>query len=71
MLPQPQRSGENFVISFTQPAGGSGVTYGAEWSQTLGDWEDVPDTGISPQHTFSVPIGTKTQLYMRLRVTGP
>jgi hypothetical protein len=71
MLPQPQRSGDNFVISFTEPAGVSGITYGAEWSQTLGDWEDVPDTGISPQHTFSVPIDTNTQLYMRLKVTGP
>ena len=36
------------VITFAQPAGVSGITYGADWSQTLREWEDVPDTGISP-----------------------
>ncbi len=73
LLPRPQRSGPNFVITFTQPPGVSGITYGAEWSETLlpGSWTAVADTGTSPQHTFSVPIGTKTKLYMRLKVTSP
>ncbi len=69
-LPQPQRIGENYVISFTEPAGVSGVTYGAEWSATLqNDWQPIPDTGIAPQHIFSVPIGSNAPIYMRLRVT--
>jgi hypothetical protein len=77
MLPRSQRSGDNFVVSFTQPVGVSGITYGAEWSQMLlpGSWTAVADTGNTgaspPQHTFSVPIGTKTKLYMRLKVTNP
>jgi hypothetical protein len=73
MLPQPQKSGNFFVISFTQPVGVSGVTYGAEWSQTLlsGNWTAVTDTGVFPQHTFSVPIDTKTKLFMRLKVMNP
>ncbi len=77
LLPAPQKNGNNFVVSFTQDAGVSGITYGAEWSQTLlaGSWTAVSDTGNTgaspPQHTFSVPIGTKTKLYMRLKVTSP
>jgi hypothetical protein len=73
LLPRPQRSGNNFVVSFTQPADVSGITYGAEWSQSLlaGNWNGVADTGVFPQHTFSVPIGTMTKLFMRLRVTNP
>jgi hypothetical protein len=77
LLPRPQRSGNDFVVSFAQPAGVSGIAYGAEWSQTLlaGSWTAVTDTGNTvaspPQHTFSVPTGTKTKLYMRLKVTSP
>jgi len=73
LLPLPQRTGNNFVISFAQPAGVSGITYGAEWSETLlsGSWMSVADSGMAPQHTFSVPIGTKTKLYMRLKVASP
>jgi alpha-tubulin suppressor-like RCC1 family protein len=77
LLPTPQKSGSNLVVSFTEPVGVSGILYGAEWSQTLlaGSWTAVTDTGNTgaspPQHTFSVPIGTKTKLYMRLKVTNP
>jgi hypothetical protein len=73
LLPLPQRTDNNFVISFAQPAGANGISYGAEWSETLlsGSWTSVADTGTVPQHAFSVPIGTKTKLYMRLKVTSP
>jgi hypothetical protein len=72
MLPKPQKVGSNFVVSFAQPSEVSGVSYGAEWSETLlpGSWISVVNTGVSPQSTFSVPIGTKTKLYMRLKVTN-
>ncbi|MCX6877576.1 MAG: hypothetical protein NTW21_27765 [Verrucomicrobia bacterium] len=72
-LPSPQKVGNNFVASFAQPAGVSGVTYGAEWSETLlsGSWTEVSDTGAPPQHTFSVPIDNKPKLFMRLKVTSP
>jgi hypothetical protein len=71
-LPQMQTSGGNLVISFNQPPGVTGVTYGAEWSATLqGDWQPVPDTGTGTLHVFSMPIGANPQLFMRLKVTEP
>jgi hypothetical protein len=72
-LPQVQWNDGNCLYSFTEPPGVCGITYGAEWSQTLlsGSWNAVTDTGISPQHSFSVPKGTKTKLFMRLKVTSP
>jgi len=71
LLPQPQILGGNYGITFTQPAGVSGVNYGAEWCADFssGTWTPVADTGTAPQHVFSVPIGGNTQLFLRLRVT--
>jgi hypothetical protein len=73
LLPRAQNVGGNLVVSFTQPSGVSGITYGAEWSQTLlsGSWAEVPDTGTAPQHTFSVLIGSNTNVFIRLRVKSP
>lgn len=74
-LPQAQVSGGNIFYSFTEPIGVSGVTYGAQWSNTLqpNNWQPVPDTGdptaTPPSHAFSVPIGANTQVYLRLTVT--
>ncbi|MGV3663811.1 MAG: hypothetical protein ACO1TE_26810 [Prosthecobacter sp.] len=72
-LPQPQSSGGNCSVSFQHPAGMTGVTYGAEWSATLApdSWQPVTDTGVAPQHVFSVPIGTNTKMFIRLKVTVP
>ena len=72
-LPQALRTGGNWVINFTEPAGVSGVTYGAEASATLqpGSWISLSDTGIPPQHTFSVPLGTNETHFLRLKVTSP
>jgi hypothetical protein len=71
-LPQASLSGGNYTFSFTQPAGVSGVTYGAEWSSTLvsGSWTSITDTGSGTQHIFSVPVGSNTQLFMRLKVSS-
>ena len=74
-LPQMQISGGNLFYSFSEPAGVSGITYGAQWSATLqpNDWHAITDTGDSsatpPGHLFSLPMGTNTQLFMRLTVT--
>jgi hypothetical protein len=72
-LPQIQRSGGILTSSFTQPAGVSGITYSAESSTTLlpGGWQAVPDTGILPQHSFSIPAGSNPRLFLRLKVTNP
>ncbi|MBN8458912.1 MAG: choice-of-anchor D domain-containing protein [Verrucomicrobia bacterium] len=77
LIPAPQRIGGNLSISFAQPEGVGGITYGAEWSETLlpGSWTTIPDTGntgVSPAlHHFSVPVGNKGQLFIRLKVTAP
>jgi Domain of unknown function (DUF5122) beta-propeller len=72
-LPQPSFSGGNFVFSFTPPFGVSGITYGAEWSSTLlpGSWTSIPDTGVSPQHVFSIPTAGQPKMYLRLVITAP
>jgi hypothetical protein len=73
VLPQPQVIGNHLVISFIQAERISGITYGVESSPTLlpGSWLDVTDTGVAPQHIFSVPIGTKPSLFLRLKVSSP
>jgi uncharacterized delta-60 repeat protein len=72
-LPQPSLGGYNFAFNFTQPGGVSGITYGAEWSTTLlpGSWTAIPDTGIAPQHDFSLPTTGQPRMYIRLVVTAP
>jgi hypothetical protein len=71
-VPQGQMSSGNFTITFTQPAGVSGITYGAETSATLlaGSWTPVTDTGSGNQHTFTVP-GNASKSFVRLKVTNP
>lgn len=71
-LPQAQMSGGNISYSFTQPSGVSSITYGAEWSTTLGsdDWHAISDAGSGSQHVFSVPMASNAQLFVRLRVTA-
>jgi len=72
-LPKPERTGDTFSITVTQPGSVSGIIYGAEWSQTMlpGSWTDITDSGSGLQHVFSVPVAAGTNLYMRLKVTSP
>lgn len=71
LIPQGVVSGSDFTVSFTQPAGVSGVTYAAESSTTLQgpSWTPVTDTGSSSQHVFSIARTTKG--FIRLKVTSP
>jgi hypothetical protein len=73
LLPQPQKSGGNFVYSFTQPAGVSGVSYHADWRADLGtgSWISINDTGSGATHVFSVPIEGNGKMFVRLRVSSP
>jgi len=74
-LPQVQMGGGELFYSFTEPAGVSGIIYGAQWSATLqpNDWHPVTDSGdpsaTPPQHVFGIPLGATPQLFMRLIVT--
>lgn len=72
-LPRPQTIGDRFVVSFTEPLRIAGIRYGAMWSPSLApeSWQTVPDTGSGPVHTFSVPIGTHSNLFMYLTITSP
>ncbi len=69
-IPAAMPVGENFVVSFTQPAGVGGIVYMAEWSPTMavGSWLPVPDSGAGAVHTFSVPICDRPAMFMRLKV---
>ena len=72
-LPQPRLIGGNWVISFAEPAGVLGVSYGAEWSSTLlpADWHAISDTGSGTQHIFSVSKGSNTRMFVRNKVMTP
>jgi len=72
MLPQPQQSGGNFVYTFTEPAGVTNITYGAQFTRSLtpANWQSVNDTGSGTGYIFSVPIGSNTQIFMRLTLTN-
>jgi uncharacterized repeat protein (TIGR02543 family) len=71
-LPVAQRLGENFVLSFTQPANITGITYGAQYTTSLsGGWTTVPDTGSGTIHTFSIPMVLHQKLFLRLVVNSP
>ncbi len=72
-FPPAQRVAGNFVISFTEPAGITGITYGAEWSPDLtpASWLPVLDTGTGTTHTFSIPTVGSLRKFMRLKVTSP
>ena len=72
-LPQGQIIGSNYVVFFNQPSGVSGITYVAGWSAALLQlsWTPIIDTGVPPQHVFSVPIGGNTRMFTRFTVTNP
>lgn len=72
-LPQPLFNAGVFGVSFTEPAGVSGITYQAEWSASLtgGSWTPVPDTGAGETHTFHVSAAGHPKLFMRYVVTSP
>ena len=72
-LPRPVLGESDFVLSFTEPAGISGITYHAEWSETLlaGSWSAIADTGTPPQHVFSLPTSSGPNIFMRIKVTNP
>jgi trimeric autotransporter adhesin len=64
LLPVGSIAGGDFVLTITQPAGVSGVSYGAEWSTTLeaGSWTAIHDTGAAPEHSFRLAIATHPRL---------
>lgn len=72
-LPQVRMGGGGFFYDFYEPAGVSGVTYGAKMSAdlTAGPWLPVPDTGSGMEHIFSVPSNGNSPLFLRLTLAVP
>jgi len=70
-LPLPAMNGGDLTVVFNQPTHVSGVVYEAEWSTSLAptSWLPVPDTGVPPQHVFTVPAMGNTQVFMRFKVS--
>lgn len=69
-LPEWQSVGNHYVVSFVQPAGVTGITYGAESSPNMepGSWTEIPDSGTGTTHTFSVPYQDTSPLFLRFRI---
>lgn len=67
-LPQPVIAGGAMTLTYTQPAGVTGITYGAEWSDDVTTWNPVTGTGSGGTHTFSVTTTGKTRLFMRHKI---
>jgi large repetitive protein len=67
----PQTSAGQFGFIFDQPPGVSGITYGAEWTRSLGsnDWQPVANTGTPPQLRFVMPMAGEDRLFLRLKIT--
>lgn len=72
-LPVGQIIGGDYVAYFNHRANVAGITYGAEWSTSLlpTSWTAIPDTGIPPQHAFSVPVGSNKRMFLRHRISNP
>ncbi|HWB02370.1 MAG TPA: choice-of-anchor D domain-containing protein [Verrucomicrobiales bacterium] len=72
-IPSWQRSGDGYILTFTQPSEATGLTYIAEYSTTLapGAWTSIPNSTPLPQHTYHSPPEATGRLYLRLRITIP
>ncbi len=72
-IPQLALSAGNLGVAFTEPSGISGITYGAEWTQSLNPptWTPIPDTGSGSMHAFQAFVGNLPSAFMRLKVTVP
>lgn len=71
-LPVPERIDDQVIIRFTPPAGATGILHGAEWSSTLDSdsWLPLTNTGVAPEHVFSVPTSGNPQIFLRLKATA-
>ncbi|NNM29770.1 MAG: CAP domain-containing protein [Akkermansiaceae bacterium] len=67
-LPAPTMPADNQLeLTMTEPAGVSGVTYGAEWTINLVDWFPMTDSGSGTTHTF-LATSPASHLFVRWTV---
>jgi hypothetical protein len=72
-LPAWSRNAGGWEISFTRPDGVDGITYGAEWSETMrdGEWYPADDLSSGNLLRFRVPPAVQPNLFLRMRVADP
>jgi uncharacterized delta-60 repeat protein len=58
------------LVEFQKPAGVDGVTYAAEWSETMvdGTWQAAEDLSVGSVLRFRVPTAGRSNLFVRLKV---
>jgi hypothetical protein len=67
-LNRAELAGNSFGVTYSQPAGVTGVTYGAEWSSDLVTWTPISDTGTGGTHTFFVNTSGLTSAFLRHKI---
>jgi uncharacterized delta-60 repeat protein len=71
-LPAWEKDENDYVLTFTRPANASGITYVAEYSDSLnpGSWTAAANAGTGDNYVFYT-TATGPRLYLRARVTAP
>jgi len=69
VLPQVVKTASELAVTFAEPAGVSGVVYGAEWSRDMVTWRPVADSGSGGGHAFRVGTSGEPRMYFRYRIT--
>ena len=67
-VPQPTRTATTLTVTYTQPAGITDVTYGAQWTSDLVNWNTIADTGSGSTHTFIVSTVGQDKMFFRHRI---
>ena len=67
-VPQPGRAGNTLTVTYTQPAGITDVTYGAQWTTDFVTWNTIADTGSGNTHTFTVSTVGQDKMFFRHRL---
>jgi hypothetical protein len=57
--------------AFAQEQGARIVNCATTFTRPVGVWTPIADTGTGTTHTFSVPVGGTTQIFLRLTVSEP
>jgi uncharacterized delta-60 repeat protein len=71
-LPAWEKDDNDYVLTFTRPPSATGITYMAEYSDSLnpGSWTAAANAGTGDNYVFYT-TATGPRLYLRVRVTGP
>jgi hypothetical protein len=57
-------------MSVTEPSALRGLRYGAQYSENLQTWFNIPDIGTAPEHVFSVQFDDCPRLFLRWVITS-